>query len=88
MYIKDRFHQFRLAEFDQAVGLKMNHETAGSKKQRPHMVCYRWSFRKSMDTSTVNWWNNHKEHIVPVFCWNDRISAEASVCSIASFRIP
>lgn len=41
MYIKDRFHQFRLAEFDQPVGLKMNHETAGSKKQRSHMVCYR-----------------------------------------------
>lgn len=41
MYIKDRFHQLRLAEFDQPVGLKMNHETAGSKKQRPHMACYR-----------------------------------------------
>ena len=32
MYIKDRFHQFGLADFNQPIGLKMNPENRWVKK--------------------------------------------------------
>ena len=44
MYIKDRFHQLGLEEFDQPVGLKMNPENRSDPKSGNHpMVCDRGS---------------------------------------------
>ena len=51
MYIKDRFHQLGLEEFDQPAGLKMNPENRSAKRSEDSCNMY----GAISDTSTVIW---------------------------------